>query len=106
MTFKIDPKRIYTIYSREYSYPDAFADPEPSRYGGLTICYKVISDDTIAFAVAKCHSKEAFNKKEGRKVAIERLNNIISDHTNIINYKIFGDTPTKAMRKLFPREMN
>lgn len=48
-------------------------DGSVSSKGGYTIAYDPLTNDSFAFAVAKCHEKDNFNKKTGRNKAAGRL---------------------------------
>lgn len=53
-----------------------FMGPDSEHYGGATICYTMIGDDTY-LAVAYCHPKDRFVKAYGRAKSFGLLNQLI-----------------------------
>lgn len=47
----------------------------PSDFGGITVAYTKIGDNQYKCAMARCNlkDKDRYNKKLGRKLALERL---------------------------------
>lgn len=43
--------------------------------GGVTIAYVLDGFNSVSFSVAQCSSKDQFNKKIGRNLALHRLTN-------------------------------
>jgi hypothetical protein len=69
MKIDVDGKEMHIFYRHEREKDEK---GNVSNYGGKTIAYTVIDDETIS-GVADCSDKDIYSKKLGRIMALGRL---------------------------------
>lgn len=74
-----------------------------TQYGGLSLAYAVHKNGDVSVAVAACSDEDQFNRREGRSLAVERLQTratlIESSVVEFLAKEAFGET-----RKIKPIE--
>jgi hypothetical protein len=61
--------KIQFIHRRKFN----LFDLQPSSRGGLTVAYQEVKPGLIEYSIARCSTRDNFNKKMGRDIATGRL---------------------------------